>query len=256
MTNILDTALPVSEVSNSVNMLLYGDSGTGKTVFAGSGREGGKNDLILDIEGGTLSAARSNSKANAIKVTSYEQLLEIIEAIEEDPDRFEWIIIDTITKLQDLIWKHILDNAINKNPSRSPHKRELQEYGEAQSRLKDIVDQLNNSNANTLWLAHADTEIDEDGNNYRVPAIHGSNGKISAWVSAQMDCVAFLKIVTHNDKPVRAFFFNKKPEYYAKDRMRLFTKPQPNLTLEALTNKILGEAKEPTEKTTNKKGNK
>lgn len=257
MSSILDTAVPVSEVATSVNMLLYGETGVGKTVFAGSGRQGGRNDLILDIESGTLSAARSSSKANAIKITSYEQLLEVIEAIEEEPDRFEWVVVDTITKLQDLIWKHITERAVAKNPSRSPHKRELQEYGEAQSRLKEIVDALNQSEANVLWLAHADTMIDEDGNNYRMPAIHGGEGKISAWVCAQMDSVVFLKMANVKDKLVRAFFFNKKPEHYAKDRMRLFTKPQINLTLEALTNKILEEGEEPTENNdNNEKGNK
>lgn len=241
MGSILDLAQPVEEVSTSVNMLLYGDSGTGKTRFAGSGRELGKNDLIIDIEGGTISAARSHSKANTIRVKSYDQLMEIIEAIEEDPDRFEWVVVDSITKMQDLIWQKILGNAITKNPSRSPHTRELQEYGEAQSRLKDIVERLNQSEANILWTALADSEIDEDGNTQKLPSIQGKQGKISAWVCAQMDIVAYLKVLTVNNKTVRAMFFNKQPEFYAKDRLMLFPKGQKNLTLDTFTKKILGE---------------
>lgn len=239
MSNILDTAKPVSVISNSVNMLIHADSGVGKTVFAGSGRDNGKNDLILDIEGGTLSAARTNSDANAIQVRDYDQLIEIIEAIEDDPDRFEWVVVDSITKMQDLIWGKILGDATAKNPSRSPHKRELQEYGEAQSRLKDIVERLNNSEANILWTALSDTEVDEDGNSVKVPAVHGQGGKISAWVSAQMDVVAYLRVMNINDTDTRVMFFNRKPEFYAKDRMRLFSKAQTNLTLEKFTNKIL-----------------
>jgi len=239
MANILDLAQPVTEVSTSVNMLLHADSGVGKTVFAGSGREGGKNDLIIDIEGGSLSAARSHSKASAIHVKDYGQLIEIIEAIEDEPDRFEWVIVDSITKLQDLIWSKIMDDAISRNPSRSPHKRELQEYGEAQSRLKAIVERLNNSEANILWTALSDTEVDEDGNNVKVPAIHGQQGKLSAWVSAQMDVVAYMKVMEINDKETRVTFFNRKPEFYAKDRLRVFRKAQQNLTLGKFTDKIL-----------------
>ena len=138
MPSILDTAKPVTEVSNSVNMLLHADSGVGKTVFAGSGRDHGKNDLIIDIEGGTLSAARSSSKASAIRVNDYDELLQIVGEIEDNPDRFEWVVVDSLTKLQDLIWNKIVGDAVSKNPSRSPHKRELQEYGEAQLSLIHI----------------------------------------------------------------------------------------------------------------------
>ena len=141
------------------------------------------------------------------------------------------------------IWNKILAEAVAKNPSRSPYKRELQEYGEAQSRLKDLVERLKNSDANILFISLADTEVDEDGNNVRVPAIHGSQGKVQAWVSAQMDVVAYMRVLSNGDSTFRAVHFNKSPEYYAKDRLRLYSsKGVKNLTLEAFTNKILSQA--------------
>ena len=247
MDNILDSAKPVSEVSTSVNMLVYGDSGVGKTVFAGSGRENGKHDLIIDVEGGTLSAARSNSQANAISATDYDTFVSIVEAIEKEPDRFEWVVVDSLTKLQDVIWNKILEEAVAKSPSRSPYKRELQEYGEAQSRLKDLVERLKNSEANVLFITLADTEVDEDGNTVRVPAVHGSNGKVQAWVSAQMDVVAYLRVLSNNDGSFRAIHFNKTPEFYAKDRLKLYPgKGVKNLTLAKYTDKILSQSEDET----------
>lgn len=216
---------------------------THNTVFAGSGREKGKNDLIIDVEGGTLSAASRGSKANTISATNYDVFMDIVEAIEEEPDRFEWVIIDSLTKLQDVIWEKILEEAVAKNPSRSPFKRELQEYGEAQERLKAIVERLNNSEANILYLALADTEVDEEGNNTRIPALHGGKGKISNWVSAQMDVVAYTRVLEIQDKLTRAFHFNKTPEFYAKDRINLYPGTGvKNLTLEKFTNKILSQS--------------
>lgn len=244
MSNILDLAKPVEEVSTKINMLLHADSGVGKTVFAGSGVDHGKHDLIIDLEGGTLSAARSNSKTNAIRVTDYDQLEQIVTAVEDEPDRFGWVIVDSITEMQDLIWKKILEDAVGRNPSRSKYKRELQEYGEAQARLKDIVTRLNQAGANTLWLARSDSELDEDGNTLKVPAIHGQQGGISAWVCAQMDVVAYMKVARVDNKEVRATFFNRKPEFYAKDRLRVFSKPQTNLTLAKLTESINTNTKE------------
>ena len=243
MASILDTAQPVSEVSNSVNMLLYGDSGVGKTVFAGSGRDHGKHDLIIDIESGTLSAARSKSQANVIPAYDYDTFVSIVEAVEEDPDRFEWVIVDSITKLQDIIWDKIMSEAVAKNPSRSPYKRELQEWGEAQSRLKDLVERLKNSDANVLFIALADSELDEDGNTVRVPAVHGSKGKVQAWVSAQMDVVAYIRVLSNDGGSFRAIHFNKTPEFYAKDRLRLYPgKGVKNLTLAKYTDKILSQS--------------
>lgn len=247
MDNILDSAKPVSEVSTSVNMLLYGDSGVGKTVFAGSGREKGKNDLIIDIEGGTLSAARSNSQANVIPATDYDTFVSIVEAIEKEPDRFEWVVVDSLTKMQDIIWDKIMAEAVAKSPSRSPYKRELQEWGEAQARLKDLVERLKNSDANVLFVALADTEVDEDGNNVRVPAIHGSQGRVQAWVSAQMDVVAYLRVVQTKEGNVRVTHFNKTPEFYAKDRLKMYPgKGVKNLTLEKYTDKILSQSEDET----------
>lgn len=245
MDNILDTAQPVSEVSSSVTMLLYGDSGVGKTVFSGSGRANGKNDLIIDIEGGTLSAARRSSKTNVIPAPDYDTFIKIVEAVENDPDRFEWVIVDSLTKLQDIVWNKILEEAIGRNPSRSPFKRELQEHGEAQARIKAIVERLKNSEANIIFTALADSELDEDGNTYRVPSIHGGNGKVRDWITAEMDVVAYLRVLSAGDKKARVIHFNRSPEYYAKDRLELYPgKGVKDLTLASYTDKILSQVED------------
>ena len=85
MNNILDMAVPATETVTSVNILIHGDSGSGKTTFAGSGRDNGKNDLILAIENGTVSAARSGSQANVLQINTWEELNQAIDAIVDDP---------------------------------------------------------------------------------------------------------------------------------------------------------------------------
>lgn len=246
MSNILDLALPVTETVNSVNILVHGDSGSGKTTFAGSGRNAGAKDLILAIENGTVSAARSGSKANVLSIKTWSELDQAITAIADDPDRFEWIIVDSITKLQDLIWEEILGEAVRTKPSRSKYKRELQEYGEAQARLSEVVERLNNSDANILWTALSDLETDENGHEFKMPSIHGRGGKQAAWVCAQMDTVVYLSVIEYQGKLVRKFDFNKTPEAYAKDRLQTFRVPQKNLTLAGLTEAIVGVGPEET----------
>lgn len=252
--SILDTATPVQEQVESINMLLYADNGVGKTHFSGTGRGKGEKDLIIAVEQGTVSAARTGSKAKTIAVKDYDTLMEIIEAIEDEPDRFEWVTLDSLTKTQDLIWKHILDSALVKNPSRSRYKKELQEYGEAQERLKEIVERLVSCDANVIFTAQAELDVDEEAQEFKRPQLHGQKGALAQWVCAQVDLVCYLRVAYKDGKMYRRFEFNKHPEFYAKDRFSVFTSPVPNLTLANMTKALLdaGTEKAPENKTENK----
>ena len=238
--SILDLATPVQETVESINMVLYGDNGVGKTHFAGSGRDHGKNDLIIAVEQGTVSAARAGSQASVLHAKDYDTLMQIIEAVEAEPDRFEWVVLDSLTKTQDLIWDHILGTATERNPSRSRYKKELQEYGEAQERLKEIVERLVSCEANVIFTAQAELDVDEESQEYKRPQLHGRQGAIAQWVCAQVDLVGYLRVAKYKGKTYRRFEFNKEPEFYAKDRFAAFPTFVPNLTLEKMTDTLLG----------------
>lgn len=238
--SILDLAKPAKEAVESVNMLLYGDSGVGKTTFCGSGRQRGKNDLIIAVEKGTISAARAGSQANVLNVEDLDQLFEIISAIENEPERFEWVCVDSITKLQDMIWQHIISKAVERNPGRNRFKRELQEYGEAQLILKEIIERLNASKANILYTATSASDVNEEAEQYAIPNIHGQKNALAAWVTAQMDLVCYMTPGVHKGVEYRRFNFVKDSKHWAKDRFSVFRKPVANLTLEKMTNRLLG----------------
>lgn len=251
--SILDQALPASETVESVNALVYGDSGSGKTTFAGSGRDNGKNDLILAIEHGTASTARAGSQVNVLPIKSWDDLVSAVDALVDDPGRFEWVIVDSLTKMQDLIWEHIIKEATDRSPNRSAFKKELQEYGEAQLRFTSIVERLNGSDVNVIYTALAELHTDEEANDFQMPSIHGQQGRLAAWTCAQVDVLCYLKVAkSPKGTEYRRFQFNKTTDVFAKDRFQLFPKPAPNLTLEEFTDKLLEgnatEAKESDEK--------
>lgn len=238
--SILDQAISTQDSVESIKALIYGDSGVGKTYFAGSGRNNGEKDLIIAIEHGTVSAARAGSKAKIIRPENLDQLNEIVDAVCDEPHRFDWVIVDSLTQMQDMIWEHIISSAVRANPHRSPYDKQLQEYGEAQERYKAIVTKLLGSDANVIFTALSETTIDEDGNAVKMPSIHGKQGALAMWTAAKPDIVGYLRVArSGKGKIYHRMEFNKSPEFYAKDRFGVFSKPGVNLTLETFTDKLL-----------------
>lgn len=105
--NILERARPVSEVPQHTTMLIYGESGTGKTVFAASAP---KPLLILDLkEAGTESIAQVED-AEVLEIVSWDEFEEAYWALEKDT-RYETIVLDQISALQQIaIAKHREEN--------------------------------------------------------------------------------------------------------------------------------------------------
>lgn len=236
--NIFDLAVPASKTVESINAIIYGESGAGKTHFAGTGKDHGKNDLIIAIEHGTVSAARAGSQASVLKVDDWDTLIQVVEAVENEPARFDWVILDSATALQDIIWNQIIADAVASKPGRSAFKKELQEYGEAQEMFKSIIRRLFDSEANVIILALPTEAVNEEGETYKLPQVHGQKGDMAKWFAAQPDLLGYLSVVKTKAGLARKLQFNKTPEVYVKDRFAVFKGPQKNLTLEEMTDKL------------------
>ena len=100
----------------NIKMLLYGASDTGKT-YATSRLSEKYRTLILDVEGGHLSAPTELPYADfadfgemvrfpdqypsgMVKVDTWEQAEQILAGLRRNPDRFEVVVIDSLTELQ------------------------------------------------------------------------------------------------------------------------------------------------------------
>lgn len=238
--SILDEIIAASETVESVNVVVYGDSGSGKTTFAGSGADNGANILILAIEDGITAIARGDNKTQVLPVTDWRKLLQAISYIEKNPKRWDWVVLDSATHLQHrIIWKSIIDEAKKKNPNRSEFKRELQEYNIAQNMFKHVIDRLFDSDANVLILAGSELAEDEEGETFRRPDIEGKKGGMSEWLARRAMIVGYLSVVDLKGKQVRKLEFARTPQVVAKDRTGTFVKPLGNPTLERFTQALV-----------------
>ena len=249
-TDIVD----LEDYTESINMLVYGDPGVGKTVLAGTAKT-----LILATEKGTVSAARQGSKAKVWNATrDWTRVVDCYEWLYDNCDKpgfpFDWVAIDTATEMQNLALRYIVDTRVNEGKAKNlnPYKTELQEYGEMHEMFRDYISKFNDLPINTLWTAQAMQVEDEEANEFRLPSIQGKGYQLAMWTAAQMHCYGYMHMrevmnpKTNKLVTVRSIQWQATPEVRAKDRfdcLGTYTNhPKGQQALSALTKKIVDSA--------------
>lgn len=221
----------LDDYTESINMAIYADPGLGKTIIGASSEK----PLIIATEQGTIAAARQGLlDAKMWKATSHiDQVWAAYEWIydhcEDEQFPFDWVVIDTATKAQELGRKAIVERRVEEGVAKNlnPYKVELQEFGETQEMFKDLVNKFNDLPVNVLWLAHAKQVEDEEGNEFVCPDIHGKGYQLSTWFGAQMHALGYLRMdevnVKGKDGNVRTverrrIHWNAGHNFRAKDR--------------------------------------
>lgn len=256
----------------SLNFLVYADSGAGKTVFAGSAE---RVLFIAPEDSGLLSAAMMGSKADKIKVKSWDDFVEAYEYCYDNQfdlkEKYDWLVIDSATEMQGMCLRDIVAkervNRISKD--QDPDQPQLQDYGKLYILMEKMVLAFNDLEINTLYTALARNAEDPDGNEFMLPML-GSNKptdyRIAMKIAAHMTSYGHLKVevvdkkVEGQEKPKRVkqrvIYWEDNGIYRGKDRTtRLGAKLvlPPKGALQFVTDLALGKSDAPAKKTPAKK---
>lgn len=168
------------------NLLIYADSGVGKTVFAGS------DDDVLFIapeDNGTVSAKRFGSTAQKWKVNGWEDIREAYKwllSLETIP--FNWVVLDSLTEMQDMCMRQILNEAKQINPSRDADVPQLQDWQPYFERFKNMVKNFNDLPVNMLYTALQQDEENDEGDKVVLPMLQGKGTqyakKVASWMTS------------------------------------------------------------------------
>lgn len=179
------------------NILLFGGSGSGKTVLAGSA----PNSLILACEPGYISAARvSLNKLGAQKrqtrlIPDAATALAAMDWLETGGIKergYEWVIVDGATTLETKIRLGYAAEAWDANPAKRQHRNlpDKPDYFNTQNFLRGWIARLVDLPVNTIVTAHHMVEKGEI-----IPSFQQREGALSQYVSGLMHVVGHTRRV-------------------------------------------------------------
>ena len=244
MGNYDHTELPSNIISlvdedEYVNLLVYADSGVGKTVFAGS------DDDVLFVapeDNGTISAKRLGSTAKKWQIhnwTDIQAAYKWLSSLEVIP--FNWIALDSLTEMQQMCMRHILEEGVRMIPSRDPDVPQLQDWIPYFEKVRRMVKAFNALPVNVIFTALQQDEEDEDGNKVVLPMMQGKGTQYAKQVSSWMTSFGQMKIAkrkagTNQDgtdkwEEVRIIQWKNSKTVMAKDRTLCLEPRTVNLSL-------------------------
>lgn len=219
------TSLQDQEAPRHRNICIYGNSGVGKTVLAGTA----PNALFLaaDVEG-TESARQLGSTAKELPINSWDDFTEYSDwIVHEAHKEFEFVIVDTIDELEELCWQSQLVNDELKRASRyQPNKGD---YPVVWRKLREELMRINRAPVNVIYLAHLmhvdrESEDGEDTITLAMPEMGSrKRGDLSSYFCAQMGLVGYMREVVNEDGVTERHLMTQSgPRWIAKDRSTAF----------------------------------
>jgi hypothetical protein len=213
------------------NILLYGDSGSGKTVLAGSlpGRV-----LFLAGEPGYITAARMGGLAPGAKCRLIPDTATASAAIlsleSGGANKYDWIVVDGFTTMGVKFLLNYAAEAFDANPAKRAHRNlpDKPDYFNTQNFMKSWSARFIDLPCNVLFTGHAMRPEDENGETLVYPGIQGKGYEVSNYISGLMHGVWYIapRIIEKNGEAfqTRRILFQQyvdpvnETRYFAKDQ--------------------------------------
>jgi hypothetical protein len=214
----------VSDVPPHFNMLIYGRSGVGKTYLSGSSYAVPEMQrvLILDIEGGLLTLKRAFPGVERIRVTSWNEVQQVYNALYAGGHGFSTVILDSLTEIQKFNMDEIMKKLIDANQARDEDVPSIREWGKNLEQIRRFVRAFRDLPMNVIFTALEREDMDRLKRPVKLPSL---SGKMAQEVAAFLDIVLYLTIkeVTEDGetKQLRVLQSQATESVTAKDRSGL-----------------------------------
>lgn len=207
----------------TINILLHGPSGHGKTLLAGGAADGSRNVWFLSTETEGVSSARAvGSQAQLIRAPSWEHAVAGVKWAETNLTGDDWFVIDSGTKMQEMYMRWILERENQINPQRDLDIPAIQNHQKYQNGFKRWCDRIIDGRFNVIFITPSMSVDDAEGEPRVIPLLLGKKGEISDYVSSQFSVAIYYAVARESREmtgPItRRALCQPLPPWYAKDR--------------------------------------
>lgn len=181
----------VEERSSYFNILLYGDSGVGKTTLAGSADDvpSMRPVLFIDIEGGTESLRHSYPEVETVRITTWKEMQEVYNVLYSGEHEYKTVVLDSLTEIQKFNMYQIMSDVAQKRPDLDPDVPSMREWGKNLEQIRRMVRGFRDLEMHTIFTALAKTDKDQKtGITTTKPSL---SGKMADEVAAFLDVVVY-----------------------------------------------------------------
>jgi hypothetical protein len=211
---VVDAALPF------INQLIYGPSGIGKTVLAGSASvvPEMRPVIYLDVEGGTLSLRERYPDVERVRIKSVQDLTKVHHALATTDHGYKTVVLDSITETQQTGMHGpggIMQAAIQKDSDRDPDLPGIGEYGKSTQMMRKIIRAFRDLPMNTIFTS-LDRVERVKGREFIKPSL---TAKLSDEIAGFLDLVVYLYKKEGDDGEVNRYLLSVATDTVtAKDR--------------------------------------
>jgi hypothetical protein len=211
-----------------VKMLVFGESGAGKTTFFGTAQDSEFTSpaFLLDIEGGStvLNDKPLIDVRQSRKMLGEGSVQEIADILHKNPKYYKTFGLDSLTELREIDMAEVMLAQYNKKPDTTDlYVPSPREWGKSGTRVKEVLRYLKDLPCHVIVTTLLNE--DKDDRTGVVTMRPMLPGQLKGQVPGFFDIVGFLKATTKNGETIRTMQFKKTERVMAKDR----TKALPDL---------------------------
>lgn len=188
----IQTLTPLQMLLKPPKILIFGQPGTGKTVFGGSADEVPeyRKVLVLDIEGGTDPLATLYPNVEVAPITTFRQLVEVFRDLHGGNHDYGTVMIDSLSEGQERSLSTIVVNAVKEDSSIDPDAPQWGHYRKNTNQVRAIVRAYRDLDMCVIFTATVAEEQDGDDGPVRIKPQFTK--KLQGGVPAQLGMVGYL----------------------------------------------------------------
>lgn len=213
------SVVPVEQRASHINLMLFGDSGVGKTHLAGSADAVAdlRPVLMIDFEGGTESLVRNYPEVQQVRVENWKQMQAVYDELYRSSTHgFQTVILDSLTEIQKFNMYTIMEELVADKPEREIDVPSMREWGRNLEQMRKFVRAFRDLKINTIFTALK--KEDKNEKTGMVTTLPSLSGKLAGECAAFLDIVGYYYIKPVDGENVRCLLTQKTETIIAKDR--------------------------------------